>query len=273
MNGQPYSTYTANEVRFNPTLNDADFAIPEGDRKASLAMARDLEEIPIGIPSENPKEIASGIVYINGPGAFHSTEVRQSDGIVIVEAVISSGYSARIIEDAQKRFPGLPIKALLTTSDSWPHIGGVREYAARGIPIYALDLNRPILTRLLAAPHTLHPDLLARNPREAKFTFVSERSALGTGENRIEIIPFRTVTGERQMMVYLPGAKLVYTSDLFAIGGDGSLFLPQFAREAEDAISRERLDVERVYGMHYDPVPLQQLHDAIETFLKSSSKQ
>ena len=273
MNGQPYSTYTANEVRFNPPVNEADFAIPEEDRKASLALARDLDGIPIGVPNETPKELAPGIVYVNGPIAFHSTEVRQSDGIVILEAVISSGYSARIIEDAQKRFPGLPIKALVTTSDSWPHIGGVREYAARGIPIYALDLNRAILTRLLVAPHRLHPDLLAKTPHEAKFTFVSERLTLGTGENRIEMIPFRTVTGERQMMVYFPEAKLVYTSDLFSIAGDGSIFLPQFAREAVDAISREKLDVGRVYGMHYDPVPLQQLHEAIEIFLRSSSKE
>ena len=115
MNGQPYSTYTANEVRFNPPVNEADFAITEEDRKASLALARDLDGIPIGVPNENPKEIAPGIVYVNGPIAFHSTEVRQSDGIVIVEAAISSGYSARIIEDARKRFPGLPIKALVTT--------------------------------------------------------------------------------------------------------------------------------------------------------------
>jgi hypothetical protein len=161
----------------------------------------------------------------------------------------------------------------VTTSDSWPHIGGVREYAARGIPIYALDLNRAILTRLMAAPHRLHPDLLAKTPHEAKFTFVSKRLTLGTGENRIEMIPFRTVTGERQIMVYFPGARLVYTSDLFSIARDGSIFLPQFAQEAVDAISREKLDVARVYGMHYDPVPLPQLHKAIETFLRSNSKE
>jgi len=272
MNGQPYSTYTANEVKLNPQVNDSDFAIPEEVRKASFTLAHDLDEIPAGVPNETPSEISPGIVYVNGPLAFHATEIRQSDGIVIVEAVISSGYSARIIEDAQKRFPGLPIKALVTTSDSWPHIGGIREYVAQGIPIYALDLNRPILMRLIAAPHRLHPDLLAKTPRQAKFTFVSQRMTLGIGENRIELIPFRTVTGERQMMVYFPGAKLVYTSDLFSIRGDGSIFLPQFAQEAADAISREKLSVERVYGMHYGPTPIQQLHDSIAKFLASSSK-
>jgi hypothetical protein len=270
MNGQPYSTYTANEVKFNPAINEQDFAIPEDVRKASAAPP-DLDEISLGQPNMSPLEVASGVEYIYGPLNFNATEIRQQDGIVILEGVVSSGYSAKIIEDARKRFPGLPVKAVITTSDSWPHIGGIREYAARGIPIYALDLNRPILTRLLAAPHKLHPDALAKAPRAANFTFVSQRIALGTGENRLEIIPFRTVTGERQMMVYFPGAKLVYTSDLFSIQSDGSLFLPEFAQEAVDAITRENLTVDRVYGMHYNPMPYQQLRDAITKFLTPKS--
>nr|HEV7954814.1 hypothetical protein [Candidatus Acidoferrales bacterium] len=270
MNGQPYSTYTANEVKFNPIINEQDFAIPEDVRKASTTPP-DLDEVPLGQAKTVPIEVAPGVEYIYGPLNFNASEIRQSDGIVILEGVISSGYSAKIIEDAQKRFPGLPIKAVITTSDSWPHIGGIREYAARGIPIYALDLNRPILTRLLAAPHKRHPDALAKNPRSPKFTFVSQRTTLGTGENRVEIIPFRTVTGERQMMVYFPAVKLVYTSDLFSVRADGSLFLPEFAQEAVDAITRENLDVDRVYGMHYNPMPFQQLRDALAKFLSPKS--
>jgi hypothetical protein len=265
LNGQPFSTYTANEIKFNPAINDEDFAIPEDVRKAAIASAHDLDEIPVVSTARPPIEMAPGILYVQG--GWSVTEIRQPDGIVILEAVISSGYSAKIIEDAQKRFPGLPIKAVITTSDSWPHLGGIREYAARGIPIYALDLNRPILTRMMNAPHTMHPDALAKNPRAPKFTFVSQRTALGTGENRLEIIPFRTVTGERQMMVYFPGAKLVYTSDLFALARDGSLYLPQMAQEAVDAITRENLAVDRAYGMHYNPIPFQRLRDALTKFL------
>jgi hypothetical protein len=269
MNGQPYSTYIVNELKFNPTVNEEDFAIPEDVRQASIVLARDLDEIPVGGSSRPPIEIAPGVEYM--VAGFSATEIRQSDGIVILEAVVSSGYSAKIIEDAQKRFPGLPIKAVVTTSDSWPHIGGIREYVARGIPIYALDLNRPILTRMIAAPHKLHPDPLARTPRAPKFTFVSQRTMLGAGENRIEMIPFRTATGERQMMVYFPGQKLVYTSDLFAFRRDGSMYLPQFAKEAADAITRENLDATRIYGLHYNPIPFQQLRDAIAKFMGSGS--
>ncbi len=269
LNGQPYSTYTANEIKFNPPTNEEDFAIPDDVRKSPATAARDLDEIPVVSTARPPIEIAPGIEYMQAN--FTATEIRQPDGIVILEAVVSSGYSAKIIEDAQKRFPGLPIKAVITTSDSWPHLGGIREYAARGIPIYALDLNRPILTRMMNAPHTMHPDALAKNPRAAKFTFVAQRMSLGTGENRIEIIPYRTATGERQMMVYFPGVKLIYTSDLFSVRPDGSMFLPEFAQEAVDAITRENLAADRVYGMHYNPMPYQQLRDAIAKFLTPTS--
>ena len=155
MNGQPYSTYTVNEIKFNPAVNEEDFAIPEDVRNASTAAAQDLDEIPLGSPGRPPVEIAPGVEYVQG--GFSVTEIRQRNGIIILEAVVSSGYSAKIIEDARKRFPGLPIKSVVTTSDAWPHLGGIREYAARGIPIYSLDLNRPILTRMMAAPQQRTP--------------------------------------------------------------------------------------------------------------------
>ena len=63
-------------------------------------------------------------------------------------------------------------------------------------------------------------------------------------------------TGKRQLMVYFSEAKLVYTSDLFALTRDGSLYLPQMAQEAVYAITRENLAVDRVYGMHYNPIPI-----------------
>ena len=79
-------------------------------------------------PGQAGQELVSGVVLI--PGAWNTTLVRQSDGIVVIEAPISSGYSVQAIAEANKRFPGIPIKAVITTSDAWPHIGGVREYVA-----------------------------------------------------------------------------------------------------------------------------------------------
>jgi hypothetical protein len=148
------------------------------------------------------------------------------------------------------------VKAVITTSDSWPHIAGVRQAVAEDIPIYALDLNVAILTRMLDAPHTVYPDDLQRRPRKPHFRVVSEPTTVGTGANRLVIYPYRTITGERQMMVYFPQPQLLYTSDLFSQdGGPHDWFTPEYLKEAVGAINRYGLAPKTIFGMHYDPVP------------------
>ena len=251
----------ANQLTLNPKIKDEAFQIPEDVKKNFLARKLTIEEWPLGSSSDPAQELAPGIVFV--PGRWNIIEVRQSDGVVIIEGPISSRYSALVIEDAQKRFPGLKIKSVVTTSDAWPHIGGLREYVARGIPIYALDLNRPILGRLFAAPRSLHPDALQLHPRAANVVYVTEKMPLGTGSNAIQLIPMRTVTGERQMAVYLPGQKLLYSSDAFQRGRSGEFFLPQTLSEIVDVATREKLEIVTDVGMHIGPTPWKEVEEAV----------
>lgn len=138
----------------------------------------------------------------------------------------------------------------------------LREYIARGIEIYTLDLNRPILERLAAAPHERLPDDLARAPRKPRFHIISARTLVGSGATRMEIIPLRTVSGERQMIVYFPETHVLYTSDLFSKLPDGSFWLPQFVQELKSVVDREHLEVWTIFGMHYEP-PLGQISCAL----------
>jgi hypothetical protein len=259
-NGQPDWTFMANELHLNPTLSEQDFAIPEAAAKAFLARKRSVEDMPLGLPNSPAKEIAPGVVVV--PGLWNVAEIRQPDGIVILDAPISNGYSRQVIEDATNRFPGLAVKAVISTSDAWPHIGGLREYAARGIPIYALDLNKPIVERMLSAPHRLAPDALSKVSKMATVHYISDKSALGKGANALEIIPLRTVTGERQMVVFFPGTKILYSSDLFQRDNSGQFFLPQTLSEAVDVVAREHLDVNLDIGMHLDATPWEEIQKA-----------
>lgn len=95
-----------------------------------------------------------------------------------------------------------PFAAVITTSDAWPHIGRIREYVAFGIPVYALDLNVPILTRLRSAKYESSPDTRATKPNPPTLKDVSGKTTVGSGANRFEDYPFRTATGEGQMMIY-----------------------------------------------------------------------
>jgi len=261
-NGLPDRTATITKLEFNHTAPPDTFAISQASRDAFAARAKMTnDDRPLG--SRPAQEPAPGIVII--PGPWNTTIVRQQDGIVVVEAPISSGYSVKLIAEAARRFPGVPVKALITTSDAWPHIGGVREYVARGIPVYAVPRTRPLLEKFLNAPRTRFPDALAKAPRKADLRLVSEKMVIGAGPNRMEIYPIRGETSERQMMVYFPEHKLLYGSDVFQKLPDGKYFYDQTISEVVAAAEREHLAVETFFMMHMGLTPWQDALKELQT--------
>jgi hypothetical protein len=266
--GLPAESFTVLRLDLAAPAPDDSFAISASVRTAFAERQRKpaIRGIPLGEPFPGqehaaPVEPAPGVVVI--PGRWNTALVRQDDGVVVIEAPISSEYSAQVLAEAERRFPGARVKALVTTSDAWPHLAGIREYVARGIPVYALDLNRPILQRLMAAPFAMLPDSLARAPRPPDVHTVAAPVTLGSGLNRLELRPVRGEGGERMVMVYLPGRRLLYASDLLQPLPEGGFFFPQYAAEVAAAVRRGGLAVDSVFGMHLSPVPWQSVVDAV----------
>ena len=259
-NGSPHADQTVFTIEVNAALDEARFAIPD-DAAAAFRKRRDAAGAAMtGMraarldPSKAIRAAEDVVVF---PGSWAVTLVRQPDGIVVLEAPIGSAYSAQVIGAAAATFPGVPIKAVVTTSDAWPHLGGVREYVARGIPIYALDLNKPILERLIAATHSKTPDALARASRAPEWHLVSEKTTIGSGETRVDVIPVRGEGSERMMMVHLPALNLLYATDLLQYNRDRSgFFNPVYPAELAAAVAREGITgIDRTWAMHMDPIP------------------
>ena len=218
------------------------------------------------------------------PGSWNATIIKQPDGIVILEAPISGMYTEGVIDEAKKKYPGAPITAVLSTSDSWPHTGGVRAAVAQGLPVYILDLNQPLLDRMMAAPHTIDPDALqtAKNGKSrnaastsgatgaastsgaANWKIVSGKIEIGSDANRMELYPLRGASTERQYLVYFPQHHLLYASDTLALNDDGSLYDPELMHEVAQAVARENLQVDTVFAMHQGPIPWTQVTTALE---------
>ncbi len=261
--GMTLASFTITKIKINPPVSDDQFSIPEDVKQKFAAQPlTKIEDLPLGLPTSPAKELVPGVVKL--PGRWDVAFVKQNDGVVIIEAPISSGYSAKVLDEAKRRFPDSKVKAVITTSDAWPHFGGVREYAARGIPIYALDVNRPILERVLNAPHTFQPDLLQTRPRKPNFKFVSGKTVLGSGPNMLEIYPIRTETGERMLMVYFPAHKLLYGSDLIQKRRDGSFFMPEYLSEVMQAVAREKIVVDNIFAFHSDILPWSEITSAVD---------
>lgn len=246
-NGLHDSTLTADAVSINPALNEAELKISPELRSAFVAGA--APEPPLGAAVD----VAPGMTLIRGP--WNVVIVRQNDGIVILEAPISSAYSELVIAEALRRYPDQPIKALVTTSDAWPHIAGLRAYVARGIPIYCLDLNVPILSRLVQARFKSRPDALERQPRSPLFRPITSTTQLGKGAQRIDLYPLRGESSERQVMAYVAGQRLLYGSDVFQQGPDGAFLNAEGVAEVIEAVDREGLKPAQLVMMHLGPIP------------------
>jgi hypothetical protein len=206
-----------------------------------------------------PTELRPGIVRV--PDQWAMTLVKQPDGVVVFEAHISGQYLRDVIDEAHRRWPGSPIKAIVMTSDPWAHIGGVREAIALGIPIYVQAGSVPFLTRVAKMPHTLEPDLLAKQPKAPRFMPVSAKTMIGKGENRIELYPVGGPYGERMLMAYFPDAKLLYGADLVfpnraVTGQPGPGYFETSLVDLRNAVDREKLAVDTLFCVqNYQPIP------------------
>jgi hypothetical protein len=154
----------------------------------------------------------------------------------------------------------------------------VRAAVAQGLPVYILDLNQPLLDRMMAAPHTIDPDALqmVKDGKGANaastsapsgtpnWKIVSGKIEIGSDANRLELYPLRGASTERQYMVYFPQHHLLYASDTLALNDDGSLYDPELMHEVAQAVARENLQVETVFAMHQGPIPWTQVTAALE---------
>lgn len=263
LNGQPHEDTTVLGLEVDVTIDEARFAIPDETRTAFAEFARR----PFGLSgmrldASRATTVAPGIVQL--AGGWNVLLVRQDDGIVVVEGPISSRYSADVIAAAEQTFPGLPVKAVVSTSDAWPHIGGMREYVARGIAALVLDLNVPILDRLIRATRSQDPDRLSTSPRRADWQVVSDRTTFGSGANPMELIPVRGELGERMMLIWFPEARLLYASDMIQRNRDGSFFMPSMLADVEAAVRRAGVAPERALAMHSPPLPWAEVTDALK---------
>lgn len=260
-NGILWESRQVLKLTLNPRADAADFKM-DAEIARKVLQSKGWES---PFKAQNGIKLAAGVTLY--PGAWNATVVEQDDGLVLLEAPLSGTYIGGVIDKATQQYPGRPIKAVLSTSDSWPHIGGVRQVVALGLPVYILDLNEPLLQRLIAAPRHSQPDLLARSPKRPQWRVVSGKQQVGSGANRMELYPLRGASTERQYMVYFPEHQLLYASDTLALNPDGSLYDPELMREVMDAVQREHLAVSTVFAMHQEPVPWAQVKALVEKAL------
>jgi hypothetical protein len=248
-NGVWYASTQILDPAFNVPIDDKMFAMDQSVA-AKSAQSKGWNR---SFSDKKRVELAPGIELYQG--SWNTTLIKQDDGVLVLEAPISGSYVEGILAKVRSEYPGTPIKGVLSTSDSWPHMAGVRQAVAEGVPVYVLDLNRPLLDRLVSASHRLQPDALQEHPRPPHWITVADHVEVGQGANRVVLYPLRGASTERQYMVYFPQQKLLYASDTLVLNPDKTLYDPDLMYEVAQAVAREHLQVTTVYAMHEGPTP------------------
>src|SRR5205085_7161650 len=108
-------------IAVNDAVDGTALTIP-GEVKTAFAALPTVSGVAgLTFDPSRAQELARGVTQF--AGNWNVAFVRQADGVVIVEAPIGSRYSAAVLAEAEKRYPGVRVKAVITTSDAWPHLG------------------------------------------------------------------------------------------------------------------------------------------------------
>jgi len=200
-----------------------------------------------------PAKLADGVWQLT-PNGEGSILVEFKDYIVMVEGPGGDAVTTASIEKARQLVPGKPIKYVINSHHHADHAGGIRAYAAEGIPIITHESHKKYYEeQIFKNPHSLNPDRLARMPRAPMIEYIKDKRVLTDGDQTLEIHLMKDQPhSEGLLMVYLPKSKLLMQADAY-IPRPGAPPLPSpspYTTNLVDNISRLKLDVDRVVQIH-----------------------
>jgi glyoxylase-like metal-dependent hydrolase (beta-lactamase superfamily II) len=207
VNGEVTQDLKYSVIEVNTGLRDDVFAAP--------ADAQQIPPTPTGAPTVT--KLGEG-AYLVGGGSHHSLFAVLADHVVVVEAPLNEDRSLAVMAKIEETAPGKPIKYVVPTHYHFDHSGGLRTYIAKGVTIVTTPGNRAFVERMAAAPHTIRPDTLARQPRKPVIETFTGKRVFSDGTRTLEVHdvgPSPHVT--EAVIAYLPKEKAVFVADLFTI--------------------------------------------------------
>jgi glyoxylase-like metal-dependent hydrolase (beta-lactamase superfamily II) len=225
-----------------------------GERMAEWFLRRQA----IGIPSFTDQGLSvvvtetrpgSGVFFVSG-GTHNSLIVERADHLVVVEPALYESRSQAVIAQIKTRFPGKPIRYVIATHFHIDHGGGVRAYAAEGATVVVGEASRAHFEAILAAPHTVFPDLLQNKPRQVEVLAVPSGGGLQLSGGAIAVYSVLNQTHAEDMVVpFVPAEGLLFVSDLLSPAG-ATVAAASIPASLQQTFTRFNLTVTTIAGGH-----------------------
>jgi len=207
--------------------------------------------LPLGyVDAPAPEEphvvpLAEGVYLLDHmrPFRYRSIFVEMDDHVVVLEAPLGAAYAELALGLIRQTVPDKPVRAVLVTHHHGDHVGGIPTFAAEGASLIVGEGVDAALRRQFEA--------LA----DAEIEVATGRRTLGSGAQRIEILPVENDHSRGNLAFYLPSLRLLFQGDLFYTPDRGPV--PPALAVSEPlarAIADAGIEVETVVGVHGRPV-------------------
>jgi hypothetical protein len=225
---------------------------------ADVPLAQAMPTLPSNTPDHSalpdPQLVATPVDTTRvGPNTFllvhpaytHAvTMVR--DTVYLLDATTAEWRSRADSAWISTLFPTSRAVVLVVTDLAWPHISGVRFWAARGAAIATHRLSVPFLTKVVDRQWTLAPDVRSRQQPLRPVRWISVSGTMTLGKDAIRLIPIDGVGSEGALMVSLPRDNFLWAGDYIQTERSAS----NYAQEVITAAAREGVTPTRVAAQH-----------------------
>jgi glyoxylase-like metal-dependent hydrolase (beta-lactamase superfamily II) len=188
-----------------------------------------------------------------GPGSYDSVIVEFKDYVMMLEAGQSEARGLAYIAETKKLIPNKPIRYVMNTHPHSDHTGGLPPLVAEGAIIITQKNNEAFLEKALNTPRTLMSDTLAKNPKKAKFEFVSEKKVYSDGTRTVEFYHTWPVPHSNGLMIaYIPKEKILFQGDFSVNPGEPA---NDHVKALIPILEKLNLDFDRYINVHTSAAP------------------
>jgi len=211
--GEVTQELTYSEIKINAGVADSFFEAPA-----------DAVTVPAAAPPTVTLTPLGDEAWLVGGGSHNSLLVAFRDHVVLVEAPLSVERTQAVLAKIKETVGDKPLRYVVPTHYHFDHSGGLRAAIAAGATIITTPGNRAFIERMAAAPHTLHPDALSREPKKPVIETFQGKRVLTDGRRTLELYDVGPTPHVKEMVIaHLPKEHVVFVADLFGIPADGPI--------------------------------------------------